>query len=98
MKYVMVEIDCPECGGEGCLETMTALSYDGAQTWRTDECPECHGDKFVEAPAKCNECGEDILLEDMRYCIPSVGWYVHTGCVEDRATISPDDNTADDDG
>ena len=91
MKYVMVEIDCPECGGEGHLETMTALSYDGAQTWRTDECPECHGDKFVEAPAKCTVCGEDIPVDEM---VVSGSWFAHAFCIEATTEdISPDDNT-----
>ena len=63
-EYLMHEIDCPTCGGEGYTETMTHLTYDGDQTWRTNECDECHGNKTVETPAKCNECGEDILASE----------------------------------
>ena len=85
-EYLMHEIDCPKCKGEGILETMTNLTYDGAQTWRNDQCDECWGAKFVQAPVKCSECGDEILLEDMRYCIPSVGWYVHEECVGDSDT------------
>ena len=65
MEYVMVEITCPECGGEGHLETMTALTYDGAQTWRTDECPECSGNKVVIAPELCPYCDEEMLATDI---------------------------------
>jgi DnaJ-class molecular chaperone len=64
MKYVMTEIDCPECGGEGYVERMTWLTYDGAQTWQRDECPECSGDKFVTAHAECRYCGQEILTTD----------------------------------
>ena len=88
MKYVMIEIDCPECGGEGYVERMTWLTYDGAQTWVRNQCHECHGDKIVEAPARCAECGDEILLEDMRYCIPSVGWYVHEFCVDSDTSMT----------
>ena len=81
MKYVMIEIDCPECGGEGYTENMTWLTYDGAQTWVRNQCHECHGDKIVEAPARCTECGEDIpALEAVE-----VGdTFAHEFCLEER--------------
>ena len=91
MKYVMIEIDCPECGGEGYVERMTWLTYDGAQTWQRDECPECNGDKFVEAPARCTECGEEIPVDEMA---TNGSWFAHASCiiVDPTDTISPDDN------
>ena len=64
MKYVMIEIDCPGCGGEGYTENMTWLTYDGAQTWVRNQCHECHGNKTVEAPARCTSCGEEVLANE----------------------------------
>ena len=91
MKYIMIEIDCPECGGEGYTENMTWLTYDGAQTWQRDECSECSGDKFVEAPARCTECGEEIPVDEMA---TNGSWFAHASCiiVDPTDTISPDDN------
>ena len=34
---------CPTCDGEGRIETMTFLSYNGAQEWDVQECEECGG-------------------------------------------------------
>ena len=63
-EYVMVKTDCPQCQGEGRLETMVGLTYDGAQTWNIDECTECNGDKVVMVPARCTVCGEEVLTKE----------------------------------
>ena len=64
MEYVMVETDCPRCNGEGHLETLVGLTYDGTQTWDIDECSECYGEKVVTVPAKCTVCGEEVLEDE----------------------------------
>jgi len=87
MKYIMIEIDCPECGGEGYTENMTWLTYDGAQTWVRNQCPECNGDKFVEAPARCTGCSEEVLAKFGEWVKDGDG-YMCAYC----ANISPDDN------
>jgi transcription elongation factor Elf1 len=43
-------IECPECHGEKVLETMTGLTYDGAQTWKIVRCPKCDAEGEIEAP------------------------------------------------
>jgi rubredoxin len=39
--------ECPECEGDGFIEIMTNLTYDGDQTWKRIECPVCHGEKVI---------------------------------------------------
>ena len=85
----MIEIECPGCGGEGYTENMTWLTYDGAQTWVRNQCHECHGDKFVNVPARCTGCDEEVLAKIGEWVKDGDG-YMCAYC----ANISPDDNTA----
>lgn len=59
--YVLTSADCPVCKGEGKIETMTALTYDGAQSWRVERCPRCHGERVAMVPALCVFCKDEIL-------------------------------------
>jgi DnaJ-class molecular chaperone len=53
METVMIE--CPDCGGEGTLETLIRLTQEGDQTWRTDRCERCGGSGKIEAPVQEEE-------------------------------------------
>ena len=42
-------VECPDCEGAGGFETMVALSYDGNQGWKREQCKRCEGTGLVEA-------------------------------------------------
>ena len=78
--YVLMNRECPECGGEGRLETMTGLTYDGAQSWKVEVCPHCGGDRFSWEPVKCPFCGDDILKSELG---DDEGSACHASCLEE---------------
>lgn len=78
--YVLMNRECPECGGEGRLETMTGLTYDGAQSWKVEVCPHCSGDRFSWEPVKCPFCGDDILKSELG---DDEGSACHASCLEE---------------
>jgi hypothetical protein len=41
-------MDCPECNGEGRIETLIGLTYDGDQRWHIQSCEHCDGTGKVE--------------------------------------------------
>jgi hypothetical protein len=41
------DIECPTCGGEGRLETLVGLTYEGVDTWRVEPCPTCNADELL---------------------------------------------------
>lgn len=64
-KYVLEEVTCPECGGEGRIETMTMLTYSGSQSWSVKPCPRCWGSRSAMEPVPCASCGDPILLDEL---------------------------------
>lgn len=76
--YVLESVECPECGGEGRLETMTWLSYDGAQTWKVEVCHHCGGDRVSLEPVKCSFCGDEILKSESA---EDAGGFCHSSCL-----------------
>jgi hypothetical protein len=79
--YALTTTECPECAGEGRLETMTALSYDGAQTWKVEVCPHCGGDGVSFEPIKCPFCDDAILKSELAE--NEWGTACHASCLEE---------------
>ena len=50
---------CPDCRGEGNLETLISLSVDGDQRWRVERCYRCDGTGLVEEEIKEYEGADD---------------------------------------
>jgi hypothetical protein len=72
VKVLAIDDDqCPECGGEDCVEVLEDNEYfcrKCRQSWKTLQCPECHTENIevVEGAllhyianhsGQCNECG-----------------------------------------
>ena len=82
--YVSIMSECPQCGGEGRLETMTGLTYDGSQSWRIETCNNCDGDRQAWVRVKCQFCHEEILESESALDEGSV---CHASCLaESRPT------------
>ena len=47
MTNKMIEITCPECGGDGTVWVLDWLYWDGSQDDHDEVCPECNGDGFI---------------------------------------------------
>lgn len=41
-------IECPECGGDGFIDTMKRLQWDGTGVWKRERCPVCDGEGYIE--------------------------------------------------
>ena len=41
-------IECPDCDGEGRIETLIGLTYDGDQRWKIVHCERCDGTGSIE--------------------------------------------------
>jgi DnaJ-class molecular chaperone len=55
-----MEIECPDCDGEGHIETMTGLSYGGNQRWKIVRCETCDGSGRIEI-GSLPEIADDIV-------------------------------------
>ena len=78
--YITHNATCPECGGEGTIDTMTWLTFVGGQRHSVETCPECGGVGAVDASTLCPYCWEPIMRSES--AIDERGKACHAECLE----------------
>jgi len=60
-NLVTIKTHCPNCSGDGLLEIIARLTYDGDQSLRMETCQHCAGSGYSDEPAICPLCGDEII-------------------------------------
>jgi DnaJ-class molecular chaperone len=82
--YLTETKECPTCAGVGQTETMTMLTYAGAQSWVVRECEDCNGSGSIVSPVQCYRCEEDVLLSDVA---TNKGNTYHKACLDEAIEL-----------